>query len=64
MKSMVLLDHLGKPQMYMEGGEIVFSRPSTRAIVDLAMKANNENSLYNLGQFVYDERRRQIKRES
>lgn len=63
MKSMLLLDHLGKPQMYMQGGEIVFSRPSTKQIIKLAMSVNDQDSLYKLGKYVYDERKRQIKRE-
>lgn len=64
MKKMVLLDHNGSPQMTMEGGERIFSRESTKKIIDLATKANDEDSLYNLGEAVYKEIKAQNKRQN
>lgn len=61
--NMVLLDHKGSPQMRMQGGEVVFSRVSTNKIIDLALKANDEQSLYELGEYVYKERKAQRKRD-
>lgn len=60
---MILLDHTGKPQMYMQGGEVVFSRPSTKQIIKLALQDSNEEGLLRLGEAVYKERKRQLKRE-
>lgn len=63
--TLVLLDHDGKPQMELTGKEIVFSRVSTKRILELAEKAKNgtEDDLLALGKYVYDERMRQKKRD-
>ncbi len=62
-KAMVLLDHNGQPQMEMQGGEIVFSKKSTKQIIDLASKGNSEKELHALGEAVYKERMAQRKRD-
>lgn len=64
MSKMVLLDHKGLPQMHMEGGERIFSRVSTKQIIELASKANDEESLYKLGEAVYKEIKAQNKRQN
>ena len=61
--TMALLDHKGEVQMSMEGGELIFSRPSTKKILDLAAKAVDEESLFDLGEYVYNERKAQMKRK-
>lgn len=64
MKStMTLLDHNGKPQMNMLGGELIFSRIATKKIIDLASKASDEKGLEQLGKFVFEERIAQRKRD-
>lgn len=59
---MALLDHKGSPQMFLEGGELVFSRVSTKKIVELAAKANSTEGLKKLGEYVYKERMAQRSR--
>ena len=63
--TLVLLDHEGKPQQKLTGTELVFSRVSTKKILDLAKKAkdNNKDSIYKLGKYVYEERMAQRKRD-
>jgi hypothetical protein len=64
--SMVLLDHKGVPQMYMKGGELIFSRVSTKQIIKLAEKAaesKSEKDFFNLGETVLKERMAQRKRD-
>ena len=66
MSDMVLLDHKGNPQMEMEGGELIFSRISTKKIVDLASdikSESDEESLLKLGKYVMEERLKQRQRE-
>lgn len=64
---MILLDHNGKPQMEMKGGEIVFSRPSTKEIINQAEKVSvaqmDEDALKELGRIVTKERIEQRKRD-
>jgi len=58
-----LLDAKGKVQMHMHGGELIFSRPSTKRIIDLALKATDEEGLFELGKFIYNERMAQLSRK-
>lgn len=64
-ESLVLLDHYGKPQAKLYGTELVFSRNSSRKILELAEKAKdgNEDAIYKLGEYVYKERMAQRKRD-
>lgn len=64
MKKMILLDHKGQPQMDMIGGERIFSRVSTKKIIDLASKANDEKGLLELGKAIYNEIKAQNKRQN
>lgn len=65
---LVLLDHNGKPQMPLTGKEIVFSRISTKRILDLAEKVKqsgeSEDAILKLGEYVYKERMAQKKRDN
>lgn len=61
--NMVLLDHTGNPQMYMEGGELIISRKETKKIIDLAQSAETEEGLYELGKYVYSVRMKQRERD-
>ena len=64
--SMVLLDHTGKPQMYMKGGELIISRKETKKIIDIAsnMQTNSsEDAFYELGKYMYNVRMAQRKRD-
>lgn len=64
-ETLVLLDHEGKPQSKLHGTELVFSRISSKKILDLAEKAKdgNEDALYKLGEYAYKERMAQRKRD-
>ena len=63
--SMVLLDHAGKPQMYMQGGELVVSIKETEKLVDLASnsKSNDTEDMYQLGKMMYEIRMKQRNRD-
>jgi hypothetical protein len=61
--NMVLLDHVGKPQMYMEGGELIYSIKTTKDIMEKANDAKTDEDFYELGQIVYKERMAQRKRD-
>jgi len=65
MARLLLLDHNGQPQMKLGGREIVFSRVSTKKILDLAEKASDGDNrdILALGKFVYQERMKQKKRD-
>lgn len=61
--TMVLLDHRGEPQMYLEGGELVVSRKETETLVELAKKAKTEDDFIKLGKMMYEVRSKQKKRK-
>lgn len=61
--TMVLLDHLGEPQMYLEGGEIVISRKETEELVKKSKTAKTEDDFIELGKMMLEVRLKQIKRE-
>ena len=49
-KKMLVLDSEGKPQMELEGGERIFSRPNTKTLIKFAKKAvstGNDNDYKN-----------------
>lgn len=53
---MVVLNELGKPQMELEGGERIFSRPNTKTLIKFAKKAvstNRDNDYKALGKRVF-----------
>lgn len=53
---MLVLDSEGKPQMELEGGERIFSRPNTKILIKFAKKAastDNDNDYKNLGKRVF-----------
>ena len=50
---MKLLDHNGKPQFDLEGGEIIFSRVFTKKVLEMISKGEKP---MNVGKAVYDER--------
>ena len=60
---MVLLDHNGKPQMNLQGGEIVFSRVFTKKILEMVQSAKNEQDILDIGKAVYTERMAQKNRK-
>ena len=60
---MTLYDDKGNKQMNMEGGERIFSRTSTKEIISLYNKANDDKSLINLGLAVIKEVNAQNKRK-
>lgn len=60
---MVLLDHRGEPQMYLEGGELVISRVETKDLINLAKKVKTEEDLIKLGKMMYEIRSKQKKRK-
>jgi hypothetical protein len=62
---MVLLDHDGKPQMYLQGGELVISIKETQKLVDLASSSSRDNTeaMYELGKTMHDIRMKQRKRD-
>lgn len=61
--TMVLLDHRGEPQMYLEGGELVISRVETKDLINLAKKVKTEEDLIKLGKMMYEIRSKQKKRK-
>lgn len=53
---MLVLDSEGNPQMELEGGERIFSRPNTKILIKFAKKAassDNDNDYKNLGKRVF-----------
>lgn len=53
---MIVLDADGKPQMELEGGERIFSRPNTKILIKFAKKAyatNNDKDYKALGKRVF-----------
>ena len=51
-KKMLVLNSEGKPQMELEGGERIFSRPNTKTLIKFAKKAvstGNDNDYKKLG---------------
>lgn len=53
---MVVLDENGSPQMELEGGERIFSRPNTKILIKFAKKANasgKDNDYKALGNRVF-----------
>ncbi|MCS7316956.1 MAG: hypothetical protein NZZ41_01350 [Candidatus Dojkabacteria bacterium] len=61
--TMVLLDHRGEPQMYLEGGELVISRVETEKVIELAKKAKTDEDFIKLGKLMYEIRSKQKKRK-
>lgn len=61
--SMALLDHKGNIQMYLEGGELIFSRVSSKEIIDAASSAKTKEDILKLGQIVHKERMAQRGRD-
>jgi len=60
---MVLLDHNGKPQFELQGGEIIFSRVFTKEILSMISKAKTERDKLEIGKAIHAERTAQKNRK-
>jgi hypothetical protein len=64
---MLLLDHKGKPQMGLEGGELIISRGETKKLIDAVVKTKEngmeEKDLIAVGKMMHEIRMKQRNRK-